>query len=93
MERPDRPDLEAATGYIKGVEGRAGGIEAAYMMSLGPQPPTPHVSPSWVSGLVDLLVLHGDCTALTTVAEGRSILWKGDMVGGDMVGCQGNLRF
>lgn len=81
----ERPDLEAATEDIKGVVGRAGGMEAAYMMSLGTRSPTPHVSPFWVSGWVDLLVLHRDCTALTTVADGRSILREGDMVG-----CEGS---
>lgn len=57
-------------------------------MPLGPRSPTPDVSLSWVSGRVDLLVLHPDFTVLTTVAEGRSILQKGDMVG-----CEGNLGF
>lgn len=79
----ERPDLEAAAGDTKGVEGRAGGFEAAYTMPLGPRSPAPHVSLSWGSGQADLLVLHRDCTALTTVAEGRSILWEGERVGGE----------
>lgn len=37
---------------------------------------------------LEAVVLHPDFTVLTTVAEGRSILQKGDMVG-----CEGNLGF
>lgn len=46
----ERPDLEAATGDIKGAERRAEGFEATYMVPLGPRSPIPHVSLSWPLG-------------------------------------------
>lgn len=73
----ERPDLEAATGTQRVVEGRGWRIESHIHEAFGATVPHTLCVPFWVSG--DLLVLHRDCTALTTVAEGWSILREEDM--------------